>query len=106
MEASTISIGSKINYNESQSFNLKMNDNNNIKLNISYNENIISFEAVEENDFPKKEYGPADNGQGLKPYKTVKDAIGGLPPATPPCAPDTLLKGGGSVARLQKSSFL
>ena len=57
MEAPTISIGSKINYNESQSFNLKMNDNNNIKLNISYNENIISFEALEEKDFPKKEYG-------------------------------------------------
>ena len=56
MEASTISIGSKINYNESQSFNLKMNDNNNIKLNILYNENIICFEAIEENDFPKKEY--------------------------------------------------
>ena len=34
--------------------------------------------------FPSKQYGPPDNQEGLRPYKTVRDAICGLPPATPP----------------------
>ena len=34
--------------------------------------------------FPSKQYGPPDNQEGLLPYKTVRDAICGLPPATPP----------------------
>lgn len=46
----------KMNFNFTETFNIKVNDNN-IKLSISYNDEIIYFEAEEENIFPKIEFG-------------------------------------------------
>lgn len=56
METPPISNDDKINFNVSETFNIKVNEKN-IKLQISYNEKSIFFEAEEEEDiFPKKEF--------------------------------------------------
>ena len=47
---------SEIRYDFKESFNIKSNENKDIKLTISYNERIILFEVEELNIFPKKEY--------------------------------------------------
>ena len=51
-----------------------------------FRERVFVVGNREEKDFvfPSKQYGPPDNQEGLKPYKTVREAICGLPPATPP----------------------
>lgn len=51
-----------------------------------FRERVFVVGNREEKDFvfPSKQYGPPDNQEGLKPYKTVRDAICELPPATPP----------------------
>ncbi len=55
-------------------------------------------------EFPGKQYGPADNEDGLKPYKTVRDAICALPPATPPS--EVALRVSGTIkARIEKHGY-
>ena len=51
-----------------------------------FRERVFVVGNREEKDFvfPSKQYGPPDNQEGLKPYKTVREAICELPPATPP----------------------
>ena len=46
----------EIKFSISESFTIKGNNDNNIRLKISYNEKIIFFEAEEENVFPKQEF--------------------------------------------------
>ena len=46
----------EIKFSISESFTIKGNNENNIRLKISYNEKIIFFEAEEENVFPKQEF--------------------------------------------------
>ena len=46
----------EIKFSTSESFTIKGNNDNNIRLKISYNEKIIFFEAEEENVFPKQEF--------------------------------------------------
>ena len=46
----------EIKFSISESFAIKGNNDNNIRLKISYNEKIIFFEAEEENVFPKQEF--------------------------------------------------
>ena len=54
--------------------------------------------------FPQKRYGPIENEEGLPPYKTVRDAICGLPPATPPS--DVALRVSGTIkARIEKHGY-
>ena len=54
--------------------------------------------------FPEKLYGPVDNGNGLMPYKTVRDAICSLPPATPPS--EVALRVSGTIkARIEKHGY-
>ena len=45
---------------------------------------VVGNREEKEFVFPSRQYGPPDNQEGLRPYKTVRDAICGLPPATPP----------------------
>ena len=54
--------------------------------------------------FPEKQYGPTDNVNGLRPYKTVRDAICALPPATPPS--EVALRVSGTIkARIEKHGY-
>ena len=54
--------------------------------------------------FPKKLYGPHNNNDGLLPYKTVRDAICDLPPATPPS--EVALRVSGTIkARIEKHGY-
>ena len=54
--------------------------------------------------FPERQYGPVDNDEGLKPYKTVRDAICSLPPATPPS--EVALRVSGTIkARIEKHGY-
>ena len=53
--APPVFIDNKPNFKVSETFNMKVNENN-IKLMISYNDEIILFEAEEENIFPKIKY--------------------------------------------------
>ena len=54
--------------------------------------------------FPEKKYGAADNKDGLKPYVTVRNAICGLPPATPPS--EVALRVSGTIkARIEKHGY-
>ena len=55
MEAPLLSKN-EIKFSISESFTIKGNNENNIRLKISYNEKIIFFEAEEENVFPKQEF--------------------------------------------------
>ena len=55
MEAPLLSKN-EIKFSLSESFTIKGNNENNIRLKISYNEKIIFFEAEEENVFPKQEF--------------------------------------------------
>ena len=54
--------------------------------------------------FPEREYGPDSEDATLKPYRTVRDAICGLPPATPPSA--VALRVSGTIkARIEKHGY-
>ncbi|MBQ6472152.1 MAG: DNA cytosine methyltransferase [Victivallales bacterium] len=54
--------------------------------------------------FPEKQFGPVGNEEGLKPYKTVRDAICGLPPATPPS--EVALRVSGTIReRIEKHGY-
>lgn len=54
--------------------------------------------------FPDKQYGPSGNDKGLKPYKTVREAINDLPPATPPS--EVALRVSGTIkARIEKHGY-
>lgn len=54
--------------------------------------------------FPEREYGPDSEDAKLKPYRTVRDAICGLPPATPPSA--VALRVSGTIkARIEKHGY-
>ena len=62
--------------------------------------NRIDHEFV----FPPKQYGLKGNDEGLKPYKTVRDAICRLPPATPPS--EVALRVSGTIkARIEKHGY-
>ena len=54
--------------------------------------------------FPVKRFGPSGNAEGLKPYVTVRDAICGLPPATPPS--EVALRVSGTIkGRIEKHGY-
>jgi len=54
--------------------------------------------------FPERKFGSPDNMEGLTPYVTVRDAICGLPPATPPS--DVALRVSGTIkARIEKHGY-
>ena len=55
METPPFENENKINFNFSESFDIKVNEKN-IKLKISYNEKLIFFEAEEEDIFPKNDF--------------------------------------------------
>lgn len=54
--------------------------------------------------FPKRKYGRDVEGAKLKPYRTVRDAICALPPATPPS--EVALRVSGTIkARIEKHGY-
>ena len=54
--------------------------------------------------FPARRFGPSGNVEGLKPYVTVRDAICGLPPATPPS--EVALRVSGTIkGRIEKHGY-
>ena len=65
---------------------------------------IVGNRIDHEFTFPPKQYGPKGNEEGLRPYKTVRDAICGLPPATPPS--EVALRVSGTIkARIEKHGY-
>lgn len=55
METPPLPNDNKINFNVSETFNMKVNEKN-IKLKISYNEQLFRFEAEEDDAFPKNKF--------------------------------------------------
>lgn len=54
--------------------------------------------------FPERQYGPGGGAAEMRPYRTVRDAICGLPPATPPS--EVALRVSGTIkARIEKHGY-
>lgn len=54
--------------------------------------------------FPERQYGPGGEVAEMRPYRTVRDAICGLPPATPPSK--VALRVSGTIkARIEKHGY-
>ena len=65
---------------------------------------IVGNRLDHEFAFPSKRYGTKTGDEGLSPYRTVRDAICGLPPATPPS--EVALRVSGTIkARIEKHGY-